>query len=141
MLVVGQDANMIRKLKGELFKSFDMKDLGLAQQILGMKIVRDRKSKKIWLSQEKYVEWVIEKFNIRDAKPGSTPLASHSKLSKSLCPSTQEGREEVAVIPYSSIVGSLIYAMVSTLPDIAHAVGIVSRFVSNLGRDHWEAVK
>ena len=43
MLVIGQDANIIHRLKGELSKSFDIKDLGQAQQILGVKIVRDRK--------------------------------------------------------------------------------------------------
>ena len=106
-----------------------------------MKIVRDRKAKKIWLSQEKYVERVLERFNMRDAKPVSTPLASHFKLSKSLCPSTQKGREEMAAVPYSSAVGSLMYTMVCTRPDIAHAVGVVNRFLSNPGREHWEAVK
>ena len=52
MLIVGQDASMIKKLKKELSKSFNIKDLGLAKQILGMEIIRDRKSKKLWLSQE-----------------------------------------------------------------------------------------
>jgi len=54
MLIVGQDVHRIDKLKKELSKSFDMKDLGPAQLILGMKITRDRKAKKLWLSQEKY---------------------------------------------------------------------------------------
>jgi hypothetical protein len=50
MLIVGQDANMVGSLKNELFKSFDMKDLGPTRQILGMQILRDRKAKKLWLS-------------------------------------------------------------------------------------------
>jgi hypothetical protein len=45
------------------------------------------------------------------------------------------------VIPYSLTVGSLMYAMVCTQPDIAHVVGIVSRFLSNLSNDHWEVMK
>ncbi|CAL5439703.1 unnamed protein product [Camellia sinensis] len=141
MLIVGQDATTIRSLKKELLQSFDMKDLGPAQQILGMNIVRDRKAKKLWLSQEKYVERVIEKFNMKDAKPVSTPLANHFKLSKNSCPSSTKERQEMEAIPYSSAVGSLMYAMVSTRPDIAHAVGVVSRFLSNPGKEHWEAVK
>ena len=56
MLIVGQDASMIGDLKKDLFKAFDMKDLGPARQILGMEITRDRKAKKLWLSQEKYFE-------------------------------------------------------------------------------------
>ena len=50
MLIVGQDASMIGNLKKDLFKAFDMKDLGPARQILGMEITRDRKAKKVWLS-------------------------------------------------------------------------------------------
>ena len=56
MLIAGTDVATIRKLKGDLSKFFDMKDLGSAQQILGMRITRDRKLKKLWLSQEKYIE-------------------------------------------------------------------------------------
>ncbi|PKI56618.1 hypothetical protein CRG98_023001 [Punica granatum] len=44
-------------------------------------------------------------------------------------------------VPYSSAVGSLMYAMVCTRPDIAHSVGVVSRFLSNPGKEHWNAVK
>ena len=44
-------------------------------------------------------------------------------------------------VSYTSVVGSLMYAMVCTRPDIAHAVGVVSRFLSNPGKEHWHAVK
>uniref|UniRef100_A0A2N9J1S8 Integrase catalytic domain-containing protein n=1 Tax=Fagus sylvatica TaxID=28930 RepID=A0A2N9J1S8_FAGSY len=136
MLIVGQDANMVGSLKKELFKSFDMKDLGPARQILGMQILRDRKAKKLWLSQEKYVERVLERFNMKHAKPVSTPLGGHFKLSKKSCPSSNKEKENMASIPYSSAVGSLMYAMVCTRPDIAHAVGVVSRFMVNPGKEH-----
>ena len=74
MLIVGQDLNMINKLKVELSKTFDMKDLGAAKHILGMQITRDRESKKLWLSQETYIERILERFNMQHAKPVSTPL-------------------------------------------------------------------
>ena len=76
-----------------------------------------------------------------NAKPVGVPLANHFKLSKSWCPSSKKEIEEMSTIPYSSAVGSLIYVMVCTRPDIAHAVGVVSRFLSNPGKKHWEAVK
>ena len=50
-------------------------------------------------------------------------------------------KEKMASIPYYSVVGSLMYCMVCTRPDIAHAVSTVSRFLSNSGKEHWEAVK
>jgi hypothetical protein len=58
-----------------------------------------------------------------------------------MCPKTQEEIEYMSRVPYSSTVGSLMYAMVCTRPDIAHAVGVVSRYMNNPGKEHWEAVK
>ena len=88
MLIVGQDVFIIQKLKMELSKTFYMKDLGSAKCILGMEILRDRKASKLWLSQERYIERMLEMFNMKNSKPVSTPLAGHFKLSKRLCPST-----------------------------------------------------
>ena len=79
-----------------------------------MQILRDRKTKKLWLSQEKYIKWVLERFNMKHAKPVSTPLGSHFKLSKKSCSSSNKEKENMASIPYSSAVGSLMYAMVCT---------------------------
>nr|AAV88069.1 hypothetical retrotransposon [Ipomoea batatas] len=141
MLIVGRNASRIQELKQELSKSFSMKDMGPAKQILGMKIIRDRQNKKLWLSQEKYIEKVLERFHMNEAKPVSTPLDMHFKLCKKQCPSSEKEKEEMQRVPYSSAVGSLMYAMVCTRPDIAHAVGVVSRFLSNPGREHWDAVK
>lgn len=118
-----------------------MKNLGLAQQILGMNIVRNRKAKKIWLLQENYVERVIEKFNMKDTKPVNTPLANYFKVTKRSCPTTSTERKKMEAIPYSSTVGSLMYAMVCTRSYIAHVVGIMSRFLSNPRKEHWEVVK
>lgn len=131
MLIVGNDINMIDKLKKDLSKSFDMKDLGLTQHILGLKIVRDRKAKKLWLSQESYIEQVLERFNMKEAKPVSTPLTNHFKLSSSLSPTSKEEKKDMAYVPYSSAVGSLMYAMVYTRLDIAHTVGVMSRYLAN----------
>jgi Reverse transcriptase (RNA-dependent DNA polymerase) len=141
MLIAGQDAQMIDMLKKEMSKSFDMKDMGQARQILGMQIICDRKIMRLWLSQEKYIERVLERFNMQGAKKVSCPLSNHLKLSKKLCPSTKKENDEMSRVPYSLAVGSLMYSMVCTRPDIAHAVGVVSRFLSNLEKQHWEAVK
>ncbi|KAG5549867.1 hypothetical protein RHGRI_014986 [Rhododendron griersonianum] len=141
MLIVGQDSMKINELKLELSKSFAMKNLGPAKQILGMKITRDRKKGLIWLSQESYVEKILERFNMSKAKPVSCPLANHFKLSSKQCPTSEKDKAEMEKFPYASAVGSLMYAMVCTRPNLAHAVGVVSRFLSNPGKEHWAAVK
>eukprot|EP00253_Pinus_taeda_P028281 PITA_28281 len=78
---------------------------------------------------------------MHNAKPVSTPFASHFKLRKEMCPKTQEDMDYMSKVPYASAVGSLMYAMVCTRPDIAHAVGVVNRYMNNPGKEHWMAVK
>ena len=74
MLIVGKNTSKINELKKELCKSFSMKDLGHAKQILDMRITHLRDERKIYLSQKKYIECVLEHFNMKNAKPVSTPL-------------------------------------------------------------------
>ena len=123
-------------LKRQMSEEFEMKDMAAAKQILGMSIIRDRTEGTLKLSQEKYVEKLLQKFSVQDAKTRSTPLASHFNLTKKQSPNTNECKKYMDKAPYVSAVGSLMYAMVCTRPDIAHAVGVVSRFMSNPGREH-----
>ena len=81
MLIVGRDPKKIGSLKKALSKSFAMKDMGPAKQILGMHIVRDRTKKLLWLSQEKYVTKVLQRFSMADAKPVGSTLPTNYKLS------------------------------------------------------------
>lgn len=78
---------------------------------------------------------------MKNAKVVSIPLASHFKLTKDMCPKTQEEVNKMSNIPYSLVVGSLMYAMVCTWSYFAHAMEFVSRYMSNLGMEHWIAIK
>ena len=71
----------------------------------------------------------------------SSPLASHFKLSSRHKSSTYKKKEDMRRVLYASPVGSLMYATICTRPDKAYAIGVVSLFLSNPGRQHWEAVK
>jgi Reverse transcriptase (RNA-dependent DNA polymerase) len=137
MLVVGFDMEKIKNLKEQMSKEFSMKDLGAAKQILGLKIERDMKNKLLKLCQREYITKVLRRFNMENAKQVSTPLAGHFKnLSKLNCPKTEEEHKRMKNIPYASAVGSLMYAMVCTRPNISHAVGVVSRYMSNPDSEH-----
>ena len=115
--------------------------MGAAKKNLGVKIIRDRKSGMLYLSQRGYIEKVLHHFNMHDAKPVSTPLAAHFRLSSALCPVSDDDIEYMSRIPYSSAVGSLMYAMVCSRPDLSHALSVVSRFMANPGKEHWKAVQ
>ena len=78
---------------------------------------------------------------MQDSKPVKVPIPVGVRLSAEQCPKTQEEEEDMSRVPYASAVGSLMYAMVCTRPNIAHAVGVLSRFMSKPGKEHWKAVK
>eukprot|EP00253_Pinus_taeda_P034234 PITA_34234 len=141
MLLASKSIIEINRLKAQIARTFDMKDLGATRQILGMEIFRDRSNGKLWLSQQKYIEKILLRFGMNNVKPLSIPLASHFKLSSSLCPSTNEENEYMSRIPYANVVGCLMNVTVCTRPDISHAVRVVSRYMSNLGKQHRSAVK
>lgn len=92
---MGKDIKKIDRLKQELDKSFAMKDLGSTKQILGMEITCDRSGRKLWLSQEWYIEKVLERFNMNAVKPVSTPLDGHFRLSDRQCPKTKAEMDEM----------------------------------------------
>ena len=125
MLIAGPSIKEIKNLKRKLSKQFEMKDLKSAKQILGMRITGDRVKGNLKLLQE-YVRKVLSRFNMDKAKYVSTPLGSHFRLCKDQSPKTDKKIEHMSKVPYALTIGSLMYAMVCTIPDIAHVVGVVS---------------
>jgi len=118
-----------------------MKYLGAANYILGIEIKRDRAKRKLRLNQRKYVQTILQRFNMRYSKPVKVPIPIGVKLSAKQCPKTQEEEEDMSYVPYASVVSSPMYAMVSIRPDIAHVVGVFSRFMSKPRKKHWTIVK
>ncbi|KAL0430515.1 UNVERIFIED_CONTAM: Retrovirus-related Pol polyprotein from transposon TNT 1-94 [Sesamum radiatum] len=141
MLIASPSITLIVELQNNLCKNFEMKDLGDAKRILGMTIDRNRKNSTIFLNQKSYVENVVEKFSMSKAKPTSVPLAAHFQLCKNQSPNSKTEKERMKNIPYTIAIGSVIYLMVSTRPNIAYAVSCFSRFMSDAGLPHWEALK
>ncbi|XP_042006053.1 secreted RxLR effector protein 161-like [Salvia splendens] len=118
-----------------------MKDLGDASFVLGIQIHRDRSLGVLGLSQKSYIDKVLARFGMKDYRPGDTPVAKGDKFSLNQCPENELERKEMELHPYASAVGSLMYAQVCTRPDIAFIVGMLGRYLSNPGMDHWKAVK
>ncbi|KAF2317627.1 hypothetical protein GH714_025846 [Hevea brasiliensis] len=118
-----------------------MKDLCVAKKILRIEITRNRSVGKFFLSQQAYVEKVLNRFNMNNAKPVTVPFTAHFKLSTNISPKIDEEMEHMSSVPYSSVVGSIMYAMVCTRPDISHAISVVNRYMACPGKEHWQAVK
>ena len=96
MLLASKSVIEINMLKAQMARTFDMKDLGATRQILGMEIFSDRSNGKLWLSQQKYIEKIFLRFGMNNVKLVSVPLASHFKLSSSVCPNTNEEKEHMS---------------------------------------------
>ena len=141
MLLIGPDIKKINSVKSALGGEFDMKDLSMAKRILGMEIVRDRSNSMLFLHQTAYVLKILKRFGMHDSKSVSVPLGNHFILSKDKSPANKEEEEYMNRIPYSNAIGSVMYLMVCTRPDLAYVVSTLSRFMTNPGPYHWEAVK
>lgn len=113
-----------------------MKDLGTAKRILGMEITRYRDKGKLYLTQKGYLQKVLESYHMSDCKTTQGPIANHFRLCVTQCPRIEEEKEYMKTVPYASAVGSLMFAMICTRPDLAYAISFVSRFMSNPGKEH-----
>ena len=102
---------MLSSVKGLLQKQFDMKDLGEANYILGIKLLRDRK-KVLALSQALYIDKILARFSMENSKKGTLPFRHGVHLSKEQSPKTLEQKEHMSRMPFASAVGSLMYAIV-----------------------------
>ncbi|KAL2250907.1 UNVERIFIED_CONTAM: Retrovirus-related Pol polyprotein from transposon TNT 1-94 [Sesamum indicum] len=141
MLITSPSLNLIESLQNDLSNNFEMKNLGDAKKILGMDIHRNRKRFSILLNQKSYIHSVLKRFSMENSKPTSVPLAAHFQLSKDQCPKTSSEKDKMCKIPYSNVIGSIMFLMVCTRPDIAYAISCLSRYMSNPGPPHWEALK
>ncbi|GKE06545.1 retrotransposon protein, putative, ty1-copia subclass, partial [Tanacetum coccineum] len=112
-----------------------------AAYILGIKIYRDISKRLIRLSQSAYIDKILKKFNMHNFKKGYSPMEVKHELSNEMCASTLEEVAYMKKVPYALAVGSILYAVRCTRPDVAFAQNLVSRYQQNTGKLHWVAVK
>nr|GEY17265.1 hypothetical protein [Tanacetum cinerariifolium]GEY66275.1 hypothetical protein [Tanacetum cinerariifolium] len=134
----GNNIPMLQDVKSYLGRSFAMKDLGDAAYILGIKIYRDRSKRLISLCQSSYIEKILKRYYMENSKRGMIPMQEKLKFSKSQGASTPV---EKLRIPYASAIGSIMYAVRCTRPDVAFTQNMASRFQQNPSEEHWTAVK
>ena len=128
--------HLLADIKRKLCAQFKMEDLGEIKYILGMMVKRDRQAGTLSIDQRGYLEGVLKRFGMDECKPVSTPLEAGKNLTK-----TDENDEGVDTKRYQEIVGSLIYAAITTRPDIAHAVNILSQQMAKPNMERWSAAK
>jgi hypothetical protein len=133
ILIFGPNLNMIEEVKKLLSSNFDIKDLGEADVILNIKLIREGDGG-VTLLQSHYVEKMLSRFGFSDYDPAPTPYDPNMILRKN----QRIARDQLI---YSQIISSLMYLASATRPDISYIVCKLSQFVSKPGDDHWRALK
>ncbi|GJQ98268.1 retrotransposon protein, putative, ty1-copia subclass [Tanacetum coccineum] len=128
ILIMGNNIPRLKEVKDYLGKCFSMKDLGEAAYILGIKIYRDRSLRLIGLNQSAYIDKILKKFSMQNSKKGFIPMEVKHDLSNEMCASSDEEKAYMKKVPYASAVGSIMYAVRCTRPDVAFAQILVSRY-------------
>eukprot|EP00253_Pinus_taeda_P024114 PITA_24114 len=126
------DDYLIENFKTVMKEEFEMTDMGLLRYFLGIEV--EKNGNEIFISQVKYVNEVLERFNMQESKAAITPTVMRLKLSK------EDNNKDFDPSLYKSIVGSLMY-LTSTRLDIMHAISLISRFMERPKEAHWQAAK
>jgi hypothetical protein len=134
ILIFGNNENVIKEVKDFLSNNFEMKDLGVADVILNIKLHREEGNGGVSLVQNHYVEKVSNRFGYIECSPAPTPYDPSMSLRKN----RRIARDQLR---YSQIIGSLMYLSSATRPNISYDVSKLSRFVSDPGEDHWQALE
>ena len=141
IFLASSDLGLLGETKEYLSKNFHMVDMGEVNYVIGIEIFRDRSQGVLGLSQKGYIDRVLEKFNMQSCSSDIAPILKGDKLSKMQCPRNNMEREQIKKIPYASAVGSLMYNQTCTRPDIIFVIGMLGRYQSDPGFEHWKVAK
>lgn len=129
VLMMGNEEKM-KKLKLEMKKKFNIKDLGVLKTFLGTEIIYEKDC--IKLSQQKLIKKILQRFKMGECKPTKTPMETNCYLN---------GVKEDIDVPYREVIGSLNYLAMISRPDIAYATSYLGRFLDKPSNDTWKAAK
>ena len=136
ILLTGNDLELIIATQKWLSFAFKMKDIGDAYYILGVKIQKDRSKRLLSLSQKTYIKRILKHFCMYNSKSIDTPIIKSHILSVEQYHKIEEEKKLMINVPYSSAIGSLLYAIMCTWFDICFVVGMVNKYQSNPGISH-----
>jgi hypothetical protein len=140
LLIASSQPTELAQFKDDLTAQFEMEDLGEAAFILGIDIKRSRADRSISIGQAAYINTLLQRHGLADCKPVSTPMDKDSVSQLTRSPADYQASAE-AIQDYQAMIGGLMFAMISTRPDIAFAVTTLAQFASNPGAAHIKAVK
>lgn len=134
ILIIGDSKDEVQKFKNCLSETFQMTDLGPLSNFLGIQIKRNESENILTFNQRKYILTILKKFDMENCNSVSTPIEPKLNL--------ERGKEEkLTTKPYRELLGSLMYIMLGTRPDISFSLNYLSRFASCATDHHWKYLK
>ena len=130
----------LSRVRKELHLTFEMKEED-PDWLMGFRLIDDRERRTVTILHTQYIDTILERFNLAECNPTSTPMEAGLQLSKSDSPQNEEEKKEMHDVPFRELVGSLLWTSLVCHPEITQAVCQVARFNANPGRRHWEAAK
>lgn len=129
-----EDEAIAKFLRDQLMKTYEMRDLGELEWFCGVKIIRDRSKRLLWLNQATYIKKIASRFGIKlHNRQIQTPLADRTLQKYEIVATKQQ------IHAFQSRVGSLNFAAVQTRPDIAFSVSLLAQHLTNPSADHIQA--
>jgi len=135
MILAASNKILLEDMKDKLISRFESRTLGEPTYFLGMNLSYEKESGTVLLSQQTYIEALVEKYELQFKFPKTLPLAPGMVMVK------QQGEDMYKPAEYGSLIGALLFVAVSTRPDVAFAVGLLARFVSKPSVEHWNAAE
>ncbi|KAI9170383.1 hypothetical protein LWI28_027097 [Acer negundo] len=132
LIYTSNSTALIAEFKDFMIGEFEMTDIGLMNYFLGLEVKQS--NTRIFISQEKYVNDLFEKFQMKDCNPVKFPMNTNQKFS------LNDGEERIDGHLYRSLIGSMLY-LKNCRPDIMFATSFLSRFMQNPSKLHYEAAK
>ena len=136
--LIEPDKQYIETIKKELASHYWIKNLRLSSNYLELKITRNRENRTLTISQKKYISSVLAAHRMTDCSSVFTFMKAEMVLGKT--EAEHESMQEFKM-NYQSMLGSIMYIMLQTRPDIAYAISKLSQFSSNLTKQHLQALK
>ncbi len=133
LLIAGSNQDKIREIKNELTRRFEMKYLGQSRVTLGIEITADCPNRRLFISQSDYTLSILARFGMENSHSVTTPMEKPGNISEDSTPAVN--------VPYRQAIGSLMYLMIGSPPDLAFAVGKLSQYSENPSQENWTAVK
>jgi hypothetical protein len=138
-LLASNSGKELDAFKVLLQTKYKIKDFGAAKHFLGFEIKRDRTTRKLWISQERYLSSVLERFNMTNCNPVATPLPSNFKPTT---PTDEEFEQAKLLYPdFPKMAASILYASTISRPDLAHGAGMMTRGMSKWNEEYMKAAK